>query len=527
MHAEESQAAAHSIAPDDQTPLETVGPLRSDTLADSVLLLMAVTVLQRSIGFVREVCFCRCLTAEELGQWDMAFGFLMLAAPLAVVALPGTFGRYVDRYRLKGQLRTFLRRTALFCAATAVPAALGIALARRQLSYLVFGMPDRTNLVLLLAAGLLPIVAFNYLICLATALRNVRLVCAIELVSSLFFAIFGLGLLWGGSATAGSMIVAYVAACSVCVLGGLGWLACVWRSYPGGAEPAPRRELWSRLLPLATWIMTINLLWNLFDVIGRYMIIHWSPGSPAQALAEVGNYRSARVMPLLLASLTAVIATVALPHLSHDWETGRRRRVSARINLLLKVWTLVLTAAAAVLLAAGPLLFQVALRGKFAAGFSVLPWTLTYCSWFGLTMIAQNYLWCAERPRLAGLAALVGVAMNVGLNFLLLPRLGLLGAVLATTAANGTALALMLLLGRRLGLELHRGTVATLFLPLSLVLGPWIALLALAAFALEIVGSDRLLSREEKQELGAGAARYFARIRPWLPRAVGGFARGK
>ena len=47
----------------------------------------------------------------------MAFGFLMLAAPLVVLSLPGTFGRYVERYRQQGQLRSFLRRTALVCAA--------------------------------------------------------------------------------------------------------------------------------------------------------------------------------------------------------------------------------------------------------------------------------------------------------------------------------------------------------------------------------------------------------------------------
>ncbi|MGD0900232.1 MAG: lipopolysaccharide biosynthesis protein, partial [Thermoguttaceae bacterium] len=495
MRTEDPQAAAQPVSLDDQAPLDTAGQLHVNTLADSVLLLMAVTVLQRSIGFVREVFFCRWLSAEELGRWDMAFGFLMLAAPLAVVSLPGTFGRYLDRYRRTGHLRMFLRRTALFCAATALPAALGIAAARRQFSYLIFGTPERTHIVVLLAGGMLIVVAFNYLICLATAMRNMRWVCGIELVSSLFFAIFGLGLLWCGSDDAGSMVVAYTAACAVCVLGGLVWLAWMWRGFPHGDGPAPHRELWSRLLPLAGWIMVINLLWNVFDVAGRYMIVHFYPGSPAEALACVGNYRSARVLPLLLASLTVLIATAALPHLSHDWEAGRRHRVSARVNMLLKVWAMVLTAAGTAVLLAAPLLFRVALQGKFSGGFDVLPWTLTYCTWFGLTMIAQNYLWCAEKARLAGLAALIGVVANVGLNFVLLPRLGLLGAVLAATAANAAALAMMLLLGRRFGLQVHRGTVATVLLPLSISLGPWVACLAIAAFALEIVGSDRLLSR--------------------------------
>ena len=85
---------------------------QTDTLADSVLILLALSVVQRLIGFVRAVLFCRWLDAEQLGLWDMAFSFLMLAAPLAVLAIPGAFGRYLEHYRQRGQLHTFLRRTA-------------------------------------------------------------------------------------------------------------------------------------------------------------------------------------------------------------------------------------------------------------------------------------------------------------------------------------------------------------------------------------------------------------------------------
>ena len=93
-----------------------------------VFILLVATVLQRLVGFVREVLFCRWLDAEQLGQWDMAFGFLMVAAPLAVLSLPGTFGRYVERYRQQGQLRRFLRRTALVCAGLGLPAAVAVGL---------------------------------------------------------------------------------------------------------------------------------------------------------------------------------------------------------------------------------------------------------------------------------------------------------------------------------------------------------------------------------------------------------------
>src|SRR3989337_1137354 len=86
--------------------------LAPDSLAASVMVLLVVSVVQRSVGFGRGILFCRWLSPDELGQWDMAYSFLLLAAPLIVLGLPGSFGRYLERYRQRRQLRTLLRREA-------------------------------------------------------------------------------------------------------------------------------------------------------------------------------------------------------------------------------------------------------------------------------------------------------------------------------------------------------------------------------------------------------------------------------
>src|SRR5688500_15013340 len=72
--------------------------LRSDTLAESVLVLIVLAVVQRAIGFVRSILVCDWLEPDQLGEWDLANRFLLLAAPLVVLGLPGTFGRYLEHY---------------------------------------------------------------------------------------------------------------------------------------------------------------------------------------------------------------------------------------------------------------------------------------------------------------------------------------------------------------------------------------------------------------------------------------------
>ncbi|MHB8903445.1 MAG: lipopolysaccharide biosynthesis protein, partial [Thermoguttaceae bacterium] len=93
----------------------------SETLADGILILLTFTLIQRSVGVVRAVLFCRWLDPEQLGEWDVTFGFLMLATPLSVLALSSSFRRYVEHYRQQGQLRRFLTRAtaAYFLLGTA------------------------------------------------------------------------------------------------------------------------------------------------------------------------------------------------------------------------------------------------------------------------------------------------------------------------------------------------------------------------------------------------------------------------
>jgi len=505
---------------DGQTPMAAAPSLHGDALALGVVLLLASSVLQRAVGFAREICFCRWLGAEQLGQWDMAFAFLMLAGPLLVMSLPGTFGRYVERYRKAGQLRSFLRRTAAFCAVLTVPSVLAIAAFRGWFSCLVFGNRDHKGMVVLLAFSLLFIIAFNFFLCLITALRNLKVVSLVELANSVFFGVLGITLLYFGQKKASAMVVAYAGSCLLCVLGAMAWLARTWRSFPHEPAYVPHRELWPRLLPLAAWIMIINLLWNLFDVVDRYMIVHLMPGTvggvAVDALAEVGNYRSSRVLPLLLSSITVMIAGALLPHLTHHWEAGRRQRVSDQLNLFLKIWAILLTAGAAAVLFIAPELFRIGFQNKFRDGLFVLPLTLTYCTWFGLSMLLQTYLWCAEKAGAASIAALAGVAVNVALNLIWLPRLGLEGAVRATTVANGVAMLLMLGLCSRYGFRVHRGTLVGLLLPISIPFGPWVVLLPLGAVVAGIIVSDHYLTRAEKKEVWIGLGRYLAKLRlPW------------
>lgn len=489
-------------------------PVRTDTLVDSVLILLALNVVQRLVGFVRALLFCRWLDAAQLGVWDMAFSFLVLAAPLSVLAIPGAFGRYVEYYRRQGQLRAFLRRAIAACAISAMIALVLVLLTRRWLAVVVFGGEEHAETIAWAAASLVAVIAYNLLVELFTALRNVRFASVMQLISSVAFAVLGTGLLLGWQRSATSAIVSYGGSCLIAVLVAAFVFRRAWRSMPVAHKPLPQRTLWDRTAPFVAWVLLGSILINLFGVIDRYMILHFSQMSANEALDVVGNYYAARVVPLLLVSIATMLATIIVPHLSHDWETGRRDLVVVRLRLFTKAFGFALFAAATAVLLFSPLLFHLGFHGKYPQGEAVLPWVLVCCTWFGLAMILQTYLLCAEKGRLVSVSLALGLALNVPLNLLLLPRLGLLGAALSATASNALLLWSVCRFNHRFGFRFDAGVSVVLVLPVLLCCGVWAAILALVAVAADAVWGDRLLAPEEKRLLARGLADYGKRFRP-------------
>ena len=487
--------------------------LKTDSLAASVVILLVLTVVQRGVGFLRGVLFCRWLDADQLGQWDMAFGFLMLAAPLTVLGLPGSFGRYVEHYRHRGQLKTFLRRTMACTVALMGLATAAIGLGRSWFSQLVFGSAEHGDLVIMLAVGLGAVIAYNTLQSLLTALRQVKVVSIMQFGSSVLFAVVGVGLLLFWRISTMSVVAAFAAALGLTAAGAGVWLGRIWRKLPSAGAALRHRTLWGKLVPFAFWIWLTNWLSNLFGMADRLMIIHCGGVGPDVALGLVGQYHTARILPVLFVGVAELLTAVVTPHLSGDWEAGDRRGVSRRLRLMLKAYGLSFAAAAAVVLLGSPVLFDIAWQGRFDGGLAVLPWALICSIWTGLAFLSNNYLWCAEKSRFISLTMFVGLAANIVLNLILLPKFGLLGAVLATAAARFVALGLLWVVIGRLGMEIDRGLLTVAALPLLLAVGPWVALIGVIGVAMGSARGMGCFSADEKAEIAEAAGGYWLKFR--------------
>ncbi|MCA9161579.1 MAG: oligosaccharide flippase family protein [Planctomycetales bacterium] len=488
-------------------------PVGTDSLSTSVLLLGGMTVAQKAIGLARNIAFCGLLLDTELGRWSLANSFLGLAAPLVMAGLPGTFGRYVEHYRAKGQLRQFLLSTSVACAVISALCVILLYVFPSSCAWLVFGDSRKTELVRLTALALAAVVAFNFLAELFIALRQARLVSITQFVNSLVFAVVGVALLAGTSLREEALIHAFLVANVVSFLVGCHGARESWRSLPSDSRRLGQRELWSKMVPFTGWIWASTLLINLFETADRFMLVHLTPGRFGSADALVGQYHCSRVVPLMIVGLACMFATVIVPYLSHDWEQGRRDVVSRRLNLSMKMMSLGLTWGSAVVLAGAPLLFGWVLHGKYDAGLDALPLTLTYCTWFSIGCVTQTYLSCAERTSLISVAYLLGLAANIVLNFVLIPTLGLSGAVTATAVSNLIALVLIQLYNIRLGMQVDRGVWIAMVVPMLICLGTLPALMGSMIVAVLAFRGRWYFSPDERRLLWDGVRGPYERVR--------------
>lgn len=494
--------------------------LGPETLVSSLVVVLAVSVLQRSIGFGRALLFCRWLDAEQLGHWEMAYGFLILAAPLAVLGLPGSFGRYLEKHRQAGHLRLFLWRTTTWTVLLAGSAITLMAWRRDLLAALVFGDASRAGLAAGVVGCLALVILHHYFEAVFAGLRMYRVVSAMHFTQSVSFAAVSLLLVACWRPTAASIVLGYAAGCLVSILGVAVWAGLRVEGGPQRGAAVPHAAFWPPLVRFAIWVWVTNLLTNVFSTCDRYMIVHFGGFDADEALVQVGNYHTSMIVPVLLVSIANLMVGAMTPHLSHEWEAGKREQVAARLNLAIKLGALAMLAAGAVILTLAPALFRYAFENRYATGLAVMPWTIAACVWFALLLIAQQYLWCAEKSRLAAVPLAAGLLCNLTLNLLLLPVWGLLGAVVATAAATLLTLLAQVAVNRRIGMSVDRGVWLVVLTPALLAAGPLPASAGALGLTALAVLRGWFLTETERADLAAATRSRLAPLAARFGRAV-------
>lgn len=487
----------------DEAPAATSQPIRlaSDPLVMGVVFALSLTVIQRAIGFVRGMMFCRMMPDDHLGQWSVVWSSLMLLAPLAALGLPGSFCRYAEHYLQRGQLVPYVRRVATLAGLTTALMAFAMMACPGQCSRLIFRESQHAGLIRAMACVLVVVALFNGVQSLMESLRQVRVVTMMRFWSGLAFAFAAIGLLlvWQDGVLA--VLVGYGISCLIGLLPAL-WFASGNRQLiQTSNRPLGHSPMWAKVVPFAAWIWIANFLNNACDSIDRFLLLHLTPADSALAQSQLGQYHSSLIIPQLLVGLAVVISGTILPYLSAAWERkdfGDARRI---LTWTLKSAALGFFTLDLIVLLAAPLLFRFALQGKYTEGLSILPLSMIYSFWFCLITCSQAALWCNERMRWVATALVIGLLANVALNWMCIPWWGLPGAAFATALSNAIGLAAMLSIVKRDGWTIDTGTWLACGLPVIIVLPTAAAIAAWVLIFFGVWRSDWVFDAAEKKQI--------------------------
>lgn len=501
------------------TPTATAADQREfrvDSLAVGMIVMLAMTVVGRGIGFVRGMAFCRLMSDTDVGRWSMAFGFITLITPVMLLGIPGVLPKFTEYFRVRGQLSSFVRRIAIGTTACTLVFVLAMIAAPSYFGYIVFLQAESAALMNSMAGAVAAVIFYNFISDLNGSLRQVKMVSVMQFIHGVGFTILSVSWLLAGGGFIG-IIWMFSLACLSATLPGLWSLSQRWteatatskhesngNEFDTLAEESRLGRMVRRLAPYAFALWMANLIGNLFELSDRYMILHFMPlpaGTAESAIATVreaigqaavGQYHSGRIVPTMLLSVGFMVAGILVPYLSTDWEARKFEAVRSRVKDMLLALCLLFTLGSGVAILLGPFMFETLLQGRYSDGMQLMPMALCFCTWNALVCVGQCYLLTAEKGRAIAIAMAAGLATNLVLNTILLPRMGLTGAVIATLLSHSVVMLGHWFAMVHVGYDHRRGLLLVSLLPISLLISPWLAIGLSLFIAIRIAGDPTM-----------------------------------
>ena len=169
-----------------------------DTLVAALGVMLVMTILQRGLGFARGLWFCRLMDDVDVGRWSLAYDFVVMMTPVAMLGIPGCLARFVEYFRIRGVLRPMVWHTAVATAVLGLAWSASVFFGRGQFGRLIFLDSGATRWVTPVAAAVAAIVAFNYVYELCVSLRRAKVASTMQFIQSVGFSIVGVIVLYSG-----------------------------------------------------------------------------------------------------------------------------------------------------------------------------------------------------------------------------------------------------------------------------------------------------------------------------------------
>jgi O-antigen/teichoic acid export membrane protein len=149
-------------------------------------------------------------------------------------------------------------------------------------------------------------------------------------------------------------------------------------------------------------------------------------------LTLVGIYSTAYAIGNILYMFFAPISLILLPTIAHLWDSGNNKEIDNHLSYSIRYYLLLTIPAVFGLSILSQSLILIFSTAEFLPGAIVIPFVASGLIFFGLHSIISSILTSKLRTDLITFSLFLGSIINIILNILLLPRLGILGAAISS-----------------------------------------------------------------------------------------------
>jgi O-antigen/teichoic acid export membrane protein len=477
-----------------------------ESIAESAGIVLAFTIVRQVLQTGRGIIFARVLGPGEYGVYTLAFFFIPLIAAVARLGVPSSFARYVPQYEKRGMLRDFAARTFFMATSASVAITLLCLLLPEWISGLIYNSPDYKTIIIVCSLSILPMSAYECLVQTYNGLRVFKLSYSLAFAQFLAFTVLGIVLVLVFHTAVSAVIGNLVSLVLVVLIFGILLLRYLNRD-ESSARRIEEKGFYRKIFKYSIWFVISPIVFNLFRYTDRWMLNYFL------GLEKVGIYSIATNVTGLLFAFGIVIGNVIMPTLSSLWEEGEKEKARDILDFSVRGNTLVLLSAAVLIMIFKDEIIGVLYGSEYEesavlVGVLLIFWLLNTIYW-----TIGGYSGLIEKTYIPLVCNSFGLVCNVILNYILIPRYGIMGAAAATTIAFGCILIMIIVWYWREGFTLKPSSLFICLVPLMFLLGEIAVAAIFGVIMILVFGTELLMTREERRrmyrQLRESARRYI------------------
>ncbi|MDB4939404.1 MAG: polysaccharide biosynthesis protein [Labilithrix sp.] len=399
-------------------------------------------------GLVSFPLFTRVFSVEDYGAMNLIGATVSVSVAIGKVGVQHSILRYhseISAGKSRYTLEQLYSTTLVGMVASAIVVMLGVVLAA-QVAPVAWLGDERLRVFLAIASPLIVIqVVESALINVVRAEQRTALLMKYQVAKKYL----GLGLICIAVLLIARSLTAFYAASVIGEAGALAVLAAVLfragkRLRPGMAQLS--RPLYMELLGFGIPMMIGYELSGIVLSIGDRYVIGGILGE-----ASLGLYGAAYNLCQYVQALVIVsVGQAIMPIYMQMWEQRGATETAAFVSRSLRTYVLFGAPVIAGLAAVGPELLPALASEKYAAAAGILPWVIAGMVVDGTNSMVGAGLFIHRKTRTIMGIVLSSAALNVVLNLVLVPRVGIMGSAAATLICYAAAALGMAIAGRKL-----------------------------------------------------------------------------